>query len=150
MNTNEVSRPETVKRLRDIRKTLHLTVTQVWNMVRQADLGISEATVRRFFNEDIDPKTNFRDETIEAISEILLGGSNSADYDPTKCRLYFEECQELRTAIREYDRAMADNESRLEFYRELLAEQRKENEFLKDTIKFLEGRLEYISPKKED
>ena len=147
MNSNEVSRPETVTRLRETRKRLHLTVSQVWNMVNQADLGISEATVRRFFNDDIPPETNWRDETINAISDILYG-TKSDDFDPTKSRLYYEEARELRNSMREYERNTADHEARLEFYRELLAEQRKENEFLKETIHFLEGRLEYISPEK--
>lgn len=147
MDTNEVSRPETVMRLRNTRQRLHLTVTQVWNMIQQADINISEATVRRFFNDDTPPETNFRNETIEAISEILYG-SKADDFDPTKCRLYYEEARELRSSMREYERSMAENEARLGFYRELLAEQRRENDFLKDTIKFLEGRLEYISPEK--
>lgn len=147
-NAEDISRPETVVRLRNMRKSLHLTVTQVCSMMTQADYGVSETTIRRFFNDDVPADTNWRAGTVEAINDFLVG-TGLCDYDQSKARLYFEECRELRASIRDYDRSTADFQARLEFYRSLVGELRSENKFLREEIEFLRGRLEYISPEKE-
>ena len=147
MTDELVSRPETVIRLRETRKRLNLTVTQVCSMVHEMGDPIAETTVRRFLNEKESPTTKYSQITIDTISEVLLGPKND-NFDETKCRVYFQEATELRASSEIMARELAETKAQLDHYRELWEWQKAEIEFLKETIRFLEGRLEYISPEK--
>ena len=148
MEENGVSRPETVKRLRSALSTFNLTIAQIVDKVKQSDGNISETTIRRFFNESIPPETNWRAETIKAISDVIYG-DNADDFDSSKARVYYDECRELRESINELKIALADSNARLEHFRELTAKDKEDIQFFKDEIMFLRDRLTYISPKKE-
>ena len=149
MEENGVSKPETVKRLRNALKTFNLTVAQIIDKMKQSGCDISETTIRRFFNDEIPPETNWRDETLRAISDIIYG-SNADDFDVSKARMYYDECRELRESINELRVALADKNARLDHFRELVAKEQEGCQFLREEIVFLRERLTYISPKKED
>ena len=82
----EIAVPETVSRLRDTRHRLNLTISQICVMAQEANLGVSETTIRRFFDEKTKLDTKWRKETVEAISD-LLWGTSSKQFDPTKTRM---------------------------------------------------------------
>ena len=144
---HEISVPETVARLRETRRRLNLTISQIWDMVREANLGLSETTVRRFFDDKTKLDTKWRKETVDGISAVLWGTS-SKNFDPTKVNLYFEEAVAMRAAAEESARQLAETRTQLEHYRELNEWQLQLIDFMKERILFLEGRLEYISPDK--
>lgn len=144
----DVSRPECVRMLRELRKTLGIPVNQVINMMKQAEYAFGDTTIRRFFNDDIDAATNWRAGLCEAVSDVLLG-TNTKDFDPTKAKAYFEECKDLQLKLSDFGRKIAELENENAVHRSSIKKSEDIVKFLMDEVVFLRKRLEYISPEKE-
>lgn len=134
---NEGGMQESVTRLREERLRLHYTVTQVCKLVDAGNYGVSEATVRRFFDEKstAEPQQN----TIDVISAVLYGTSRD-EFDPTQAHRYFRECAELKISIANLQQTLArtseENSSltaRLKAYEEAVAFYRRQLETTADT-----------------
>ena len=146
---NEISRPESVIRLRNLRKTMGLSVNQVVNMVNKAGANISESTVRRFFNDEVPPETNWRIGTFETVSDVLLG-TDLGDYDASEAMTYYKELKEQKILLKEYDRSTSELENKIAEYSRSIQRAEDIIKFLMDEVVFLRKRLEYISPEKPE
>ena len=135
-------------RIRETRKRLNLTPSQVWEMVKDAPNGPAESTVRRILDDTWPPDTKWHRDFVELIADALWG-SNSIKFDPKKSRQYFEESIALKNAAEESARLLADTKAQLELYRSLYEQIFKDKEWLKGRIEFLESRVTYISPEKK-
>ena len=134
--------------MRELRKSQDIPVNQIIQMVKQTGADISDSMIRRFFNDDVDPATNWRQGNFEAISDVLLG-TNLTDFDPTKGQMYYQECKELKMMLRDCERMISALEDKIEAYNNTVARSEKIVNFLMDEVVFLRKRLEYISPDKQ-
>ena len=144
-----LSLPETVARIRETRKRLNLTPTQVWEMVKNVQNGPAETTVRRIIDDNEPLNTKWHRDYVEIIADALWG-SSAIKFDPKKARQYFEESNALRVSSEETARQLAETKGQLELYRKLYECVFSDKEWLKERVEFLETRVEYNSAEKPE
>lgn len=129
---------DTVERLRKVKKDNGLTIAQIMEMLEEKNCFISEATIKRIFSENNDPRSFKYQSTIAPLADVLLDlySDNSGSEDVATLKALIHDKNEMISIL-----VMKNDEMRADFEKRI-AHLQKQLETMEEHLMFREKQID--------
>ena len=129
---------DTVERLRKVKKDNGLTIAQIMEMLEDKNCFISEATIKRIFSENNDPRSFKYQSTIAPLADVLLDlySDNSGSEDVATLKALIHDKNEMISIL-----VMKNDEMRADFEKRI-AHLQKQLETMEEHLMFREKQID--------